>query len=86
MAGKNKGPARASCSTKENIRYLLHAWRKALSAERIQALCSTAPPGLAKSRQTIDAHRRSSKQIPKEPVLKVPIPAMAGNNSAAENL
>jgi len=66
MTEKTTGLARASCSAKENIRHLLHAWRKALSAERIQGLFSAAPPGLAKSRQKIDAHRRSSKQIPEE--------------------
>ncbi len=71
MAEKTRGLARASCSTKEHIRHLLHAWRKALSAERIQALCSTAPPGLAKSGQRIDGHRRSSWQIPEEPVFCV---------------
>ena len=37
------GLARASCYTKEHIRNLLHAWRKALTAKRIQALCFAAP-------------------------------------------
>jgi len=69
MEERNKGLARASCSTKEHIRHLLHAWRKALSAERIQAPCSTVPRGLAKSRARIGAHRRSSKQIPEQPFL-----------------
>jgi len=67
MAEKTSGLARASCSTKEHIRNLPHAWRKALSAGRIQALCSTTASGLAKSRQRIDAHRRSSRQVPEEP-------------------
>jgi len=35
------------------------------------ALCFAAPPGLVKSRQIIDAHRRSSKQIPEEPEKRV---------------
>ncbi len=69
MVEKTKGLARASCSTKEHNRHLLHAWRQALSAEGIQALCSTTPPGLAKSRQTIDAHRHSSRRVPEEPVF-----------------
>jgi len=46
MGEKTTGLAGASCSTKEHIRHLLHAWRKALSAERIQALCFAAPLGL----------------------------------------
>jgi len=44
--------------------------RLALSAERVQALCSTARPDLAKSRQRIDGHRHSSKQIAEEPYTK----------------
>jgi len=50
MVEKTTGLARASCSAKEHIRNLLHrAWRNALSAERIQALCSTARPGKVKA-------------------------------------
>ncbi len=59
MAEKTTALARANCSTKEHIPHLLHAWRKALSAERIQALCSTAPPGLAsqgRESMPIDVH------------------------------
>ena len=33
------------------------------------ALCCTAPPGLTKSTQRIDVHRRASKQVPEKPVL-----------------
>jgi len=44
MAEKTTDLARASCSTNEHIGHLLHAWRKALSAGGIQALCSAAPP------------------------------------------
>ena len=81
MGEKTAGLARASCSTKEHIRAIdgsvllkeasnLHAGPcQAEVAERgvaQNALCSTAPPGLAKSRQRIDGHRRSSKQIPEE--------------------
>ena len=84
MGEKSTGLARASCSTKEHIRGIdacvlveeasnLHAGPcRAEMAEREvaqNALCFAAPPGLAKSRQIIDAHRRSSKQIPEEPFL-----------------
>jgi len=80
------GLARASCSTKEHIRAIdgsvpvekasnLHAGpcRAEMSETEVaqNALCFAAPPGLAKSRQTIDGHRRSSKQIPEEPVKVV---------------
>ena len=72
LAGrKNPGLARASCSTKEHIRHLLHVWRKALSAERIRTLRPTASPGLARFRQRVDAHTRLSKQVPEEPEIFV---------------
>ncbi len=82
MAEETTGLARASCSTKEHIRAIdgsvpveeasnLHAGpcrAEMAETEGAQnALCSAAPPGLAKSRQRIDGHRRSSKQIPEEP-------------------
>jgi len=82
MAEKTQGLARASCSTKEHIRAIdgsvpveeasnLHAGPCRAEMAEIEvaqnALCSAAPPGLAASRQTIDAHRRSSKQILEEP-------------------
>ena len=85
MAEKTTALARASCSTKEHIRAIdgsvpveeapnLHAGPCQAEMAEIEvaqnALCSTAPPGLAKSRQRIDAPRRSSKQIPEEPFLK----------------
>ncbi len=41
--------------------------RLAFGAERIQTLCSTAPHGLARFKQSFDAHKRLSKQIPEEP-------------------
>ncbi len=66
---ENRGSGQGKLLHKGAYSSLLHAWRKALSAERIQALCSAAPPGLAKPRQRIDAHRRSAKQIPEEPYL-----------------
>jgi len=86
MGEKTMGLARASCSTKEHIRAIdgsvlvekasnLHAGPCRAEMAEIEvaqnALCSTVPPGLAKSRQTIDAHRNSSKQIPEEPVKVV---------------
>ena len=79
---KTTGLARASCSTKEHIRAVdgsvpvqkasnLHAGPCQAEMAEIEvaqnALCSTAPPGLTKSRQRIDGHRRSSTQIPEEP-------------------
>jgi len=81
MAEKTQGLARASCSTKEHIRAIdgsvpveeasnLHAGLSQAEMAEIEvaqsALCSTAPPGLAKSRQRIHGHGRSSKQIPEE--------------------
>jgi len=82
MAEKTTGLARSSCSTKEHIRAIdgsvlveeasnLHpgpCWAEMAEIEVAQnALCSTAPLGLANSRQRIDGHRRASKQIPEEP-------------------
>jgi len=84
MAEKTPGLARASCSTKEHIRAIdgsvlleeasnLHAGPCQAEMAEIEvaqnALCSTAPPGLAKSRQKIYGHRRSSTQIPEEPEI-----------------
>jgi len=81
MGEKTTGLTRASCSTKEHIRAIggsvrveesshLHAGpcqAEMAETEGAQhALCFAAPPGLAKSRQTSDAHRGSSKQIPEE--------------------
>jgi len=78
MADKTSGLARASRSTKEHIRAMdgsvpvekssnLHAGPCQPEMAKIEvaqnALCSTAPPGLAKSRQRIDGYGRSSKQI-----------------------
>jgi len=69
MAEKTAGLAMASCSTKEHIRAIygsvpvekasnLHAGLcRAEMAEievAVNALCSTTPPGLAKSSQTIN--------------------------------
>ncbi len=82
MAEKTTDLARASCSTKEHIRAIdgsvlvkeasnLHAGLCQAEMAEIEvaqnALCSTAPLSQATSRQGIDAHRRSSKQIPEEP-------------------
>jgi len=82
MGGKTTGLARASCSTTEHIRAIdgrvlleeasnLHAGLGQAEMAEIEvaqdALCFTAPPGLAKSRQRKDGLRRSSKQIPEEP-------------------
>ena len=82
MVEKTMGLARASCFTKEDISVIdgsvpvddasnLHAGPcRAEMAEREvaqNALRSTASPGLAKSRQRIDGHRPSSKQIPEKP-------------------
>ena len=76
MEEKTTGQARASCSTKEHVRAIdgsvpveetsnLHAGPCQAEMAEIEvaqnALCFAAPPGLAKSRQRIDAHRRSSK-------------------------
>jgi len=84
MAEKTTGLARASCSTKEHIRAIdgsvlleeasnLHAGPSQAEMAQIEvaqnALYSPAPPGLATLRQTIDAHTRSSQQIPEEPFL-----------------
>jgi len=82
MAEKTTVLARASCSTKKHIRAIddsapvenasnFHAGPCRAEMAEIEvaqnALCSTAPPGLTKSRQRIDDRRRSSKQIPEEP-------------------
>jgi len=82
MAEKTTGLARASCSTKEHIRAIdgsvlveeasnLHAGPCQTEMAEIEvaqnALCFTAPPGLATTRQRIDGHRRSSKQKPEKP-------------------
>jgi len=86
MAKKTPGLARANCSTKEHIRAIdgsvpverasnLHAGPCQAEMAEMEvaqnALCSTARPGLAKSRRTIDAHRPSSKQIPEEPYFNI---------------
>jgi len=82
MAEKTTGLARANCSTREHIRAIdgsvlleeasnLHAGPCQAEMAKIRvaqnALCFATPPGLANSRQSIDAHRRSFKQIPEEP-------------------
>ena len=82
MGEETTGLARASCSTKQHIRAIdgrvlleetsnLHAGPCQAEMAEIEvaqnALCSAAPPGLAKSRHRDDSHRRSSKQIPEEP-------------------
>jgi len=82
MAEKTTGLARVSCSTKEHIRAIdgsvpveeasnLHAGPCQTEMAEIEvaqnALCFAAFPGLAISRQRIDAHTRSSNQIPEEP-------------------
>jgi len=84
MAEIITGLTRASCSTKEHIRVIdgsvlvkkasnLHAGpcQAAMAAIEVaqNALCFAAPPGLAKFRQNIDGHGRSSKQIPEEPIF-----------------
>ncbi len=81
MAEKTKALAKASCSTKEHVRAIdgsvlveeasnLHAGACQAEMAEIEvaqnALCFAAPPGLAKSRQRIHGHRRSSTQIPEE--------------------
>jgi len=86
MGEKSTGLARASCSTKEHIRAIdgsvlvekasnLHAGLSQAEIAEIEvaqdALCFAAPPGLAKSRQRIDGHRRSPKQITEKPKKKV---------------
>jgi len=73
MAEKIRGLARASSSIKEHIRSIdgsvlveevsnLHAGNCQAEIAGIEvaqnAFCSTAPPGLAKSRKRIDGHRR----------------------------
>jgi len=70
MGEKTTGLARASCSTKEHIRAIdgsvpvekasnLHAGPCRAEMAEIEvtqnALCSATPPGLTKSRQTINA-------------------------------
>jgi len=75
MLEKTTGQAKASCSTKEHIRAIdgsvpvveasnLHAGLSQAEMVDIEvaqnALCFSAPPGLAKSRQRIHGHRRSS--------------------------
>ncbi len=85
-AEKTTALARASCSTKEHIRAFdgsvpvedasnLHAGPCRAEMAEIEvaqnALCFAAAPGLAKSRQIIDAHRLSSKQISEEPLIYV---------------
>jgi len=72
MAEISTGLARASCSTKEHIRAIdgsvpvekasnLHAGPCRAKMAEIEvaqnALCSAAPPGLAKLRPSIDGHR-----------------------------
>jgi len=84
MAEKTTGLARASCSTKEHIRAIdgsvpveeasnLHAGPCRAEMAEIEvaqnALCFAAFPGPAISRQRIDAHTRSSNQIPEEPFI-----------------
>jgi len=84
MGEKSTGLARASCSTKEHIRVIdgcvpleeasnLHAGPCRAEMAEIEvaqnALCFSAPPGLEKSRQRNNGHRRSSKQIPEEPEI-----------------
>jgi len=86
LGDKTTGLARASCSTKEHIRAIdgsvpvektsnLHAGPCRAEMAEIEvaqnAPCFATPPGLAKSRQRIDGHRRSSTQIPEEPRLIV---------------
>jgi len=71
MAEKTTGLAGANCSTKEHIRAIdgsvpveeasnLHAGPCQTEVAEVEvtqnALCSTAHPGLAKPRLTIDAH------------------------------
>jgi len=85
MAEKTTGLARASCSTKEHIRAIdgnvpvedtsnLHAGPCRAEMAEIEvaqnALCFAAFPGLAISRQRIDAHTSSSNQIPEEPQIR----------------
>jgi len=82
MGEKTTGLARASCSTKEHVRVIdgsvpveeisnLHAGPCRAEMTEIEvalnALCFATPPGLAKSRQRIDSHRRVSMQIREEP-------------------
>ena len=79
MGEKTTGVARARCSTKGHIGAIdgsvlveeashPHAGTCQVEMTEIEvaqnALCFTAFPGLAKSRQRIDGHRRSSTQIP----------------------
>jgi hypothetical protein len=81
LAEKTTALARASFSTKEHICAIngsvpveeaanLRAipWRAEMAEKEVaqNALCFTAPPGLAICRQRIDIHTRSSKQIPEE--------------------
>jgi len=85
MLEKTTGQARASCSTKEHIRAIdgsvpveeesnLHAGPCQTEMAEIEmaqnALCFAAFPGLAISRQRIDAHTRSSNQILEKPEIK----------------
>jgi len=87
MAEKALGLVRASCSTKEHIRAMdggvqveessnPHAGPCQADMAEIEvaqnALCSTAPPGLAKPRRRIDGHSRSSKPISEEPLFLAP--------------